>query len=77
LEFPLNRYKLEDVLGSQEYKQEMERVRNCKSPVGGIGYMRYKMNLFSRSFRFKYDSGAVADELARYLNGLKGVSGSG
>jgi len=32
LEFPLNRYKLEDVLGSQEYKQEMERVRNCKSP---------------------------------------------
>jgi MoaA/NifB/PqqE/SkfB family radical SAM enzyme len=33
------------------------------------------MNLFGKGFRFKYDSGAVSDELARYLYGLKGVSG--
>ncbi len=32
IEFSLNRYKLEDVLGSEEYLREMERVRNCNSP---------------------------------------------
>jgi MoaA/NifB/PqqE/SkfB family radical SAM enzyme len=32
LEFPLHKYKLEEVLSSREYLQEMERVKNCKSP---------------------------------------------
>jgi len=29
---PLNEHKLEDVLSSNEYLAEMERVKNCKSP---------------------------------------------
>lgn len=32
LEFPLHKHKLEDVLNSSEYRQEMVRVRNCNSP---------------------------------------------
>jgi sulfatase maturation enzyme AslB (radical SAM superfamily) len=32
LEYPLHKYKLEEVLGSSEYAREMERVQSCQSP---------------------------------------------
>lgn len=32
LEYPLHKYKLEDVLAGGEYRQEMNRVGNCHSP---------------------------------------------